>query len=208
MEKKKSFFSARNITFLAVLVALVVVLQVFGGYFKIGATSLSFVLVPIILGGMLLGVWSGALLGFIFGLVVIIDALCGLDPFTMYLLSEQPVMTVLLCLLKGTMAGVVSALVFKAIAKKHKYVAVFVSAALAPIVNTGIFVLGALLITEPINAYLSAAGLDIAGLSPFYIILVICVGVNFFVEFAINLVLAPALYTVETVVEKRIKTKG
>lgn len=207
VSRRREFFSAKNVAFLAVLVALVIILQVFGGYFKIGATSLSFVLVPIILGGMLLGVGAGALLGCVFGLVVIIDALCGIDPFTMFLLSEQPVLTVLLCIVKGVAAGALSALLFKAIAKKNKYVAVFVSAAAAPIINTGIFILGALLITEPINAFLTSVGMELAGLSPFYIVVVICVGVNFFVELAINLVFAPAVYTVERVVEKQITTR-
>lgn len=209
MEKKKSsFFSAKNISFLAVLTALVIVLQVFSGFFKIGATTFSFVLIPIVLGGMLLGPMAGTFLGFVFGCVVLIDALCGLDPFTLYLLGEQPVFTVLLCLVKGMGAGFVSAIAYKLIAAKNKYVAVFVASALAPIVNTGIFIIGAFFITNSISAFLSSAGMDLTGLSPFYIILVFCVGVNFFVEFALNLVLAPAVYTVENVVEKQILARA
>ena len=209
MEKqKKNFFSAKNVTYLAVLTALVIVLQVFSGYFKIGATSLSFVLVPVVLGGMIMGVIPATLLGLVFGLVVIFDALGGLDPFTLYLLGEQPFFTVLLCLVKGAAAGAVSALCFKLIAKKNKYAAVFVAAAVTPVVNTGIFVLGAFCMTGTISAFLSGAGLDLTGLSPFYIVFVLCVGVNFFVEFAINLVCAPAMYTVDNVVSKRIRVNG
>lgn len=208
MEKtKKSYFTAKNVSYLAVLTALVIVLQVFGGYFKIGATSLSFVLVPIVLGGMLLGVVAGGILGAVFGLVVIFDALGGMDPFTLFLLQEQPVFTVLLCLLKGIAAGVIPALAYKLIAKKNKYVAVFAAGALAPICNTGIFVIGAFIIMEPINAFLTAAGMDLNGVSAAYIVFVVCVGVNFFVEFAISLLLSPALYSVTNVVEKQIKSR-
>lgn len=209
MEKeKKKFFSARYITYLAVLTALVIVLQVFSGYFKIGTTSLSFVLVPIVLSGMIMGILPAFILGIVFGCVVLFDALGGLDPFTLYLLGEQPFMTVLLCLVKGGAAGAVSALLFKLVAKKNKYAAAFVAAAAAPLVNTGIFILGALCISGSINSYLSGVGLDITGLSPFYIILVICVGINFFVELAINLICAPALYTVDSVVGKRLAARG
>lgn len=208
MEKaKRSYFSARTVSYLAVLTALVIVLQVFGGYFKIGATSLSFVLVPIVLGGMLLGPVAGGFLGGIFGCVVIFDALGGLDPFTMFLLQEQPVFTVLLCLVKGIAAGVVPALAYKFVVKKNKYVAVFLAGALAPLCNTGIFVLGAFLIMEPINAFLVAAGMDLSGFSAAYIVFVVCVGVNFFVEFAISLLLSPALYSVTNVVEKQFSKK-
>lgn len=51
---------------------------------------------------------------------------------------------------------------------------------------------------------MTSLGVDIAGLSPFYIILVLCVGVNFFVELAINIVCSPAIYTVNRVIEKQI----
>lgn len=54
MERKK-FFTSRNIAFLAVLTALVVVLQLWGSYIRIGGTNLSFVLVPIVLGAVMVG---------------------------------------------------------------------------------------------------------------------------------------------------------
>lgn len=203
MEKeKKKFFSARNITILAVLVALVVVLQVCGGYFKIGATSLSFVLVPIVLGGMLLGIWAGALLGFIFGFIVLMYGVSGVDGFTAILLDQQPVLTVLTVLLKGVLAGIVPALLYKVIAKKQKYVAVFVAAASAPIVNTGVFILGALCMSGTLIENFVGEGESLM-----YFLFIGCAGINFLVEFAINLVLSPAIYTVENVVEKQILNK-
>ena len=208
MKSGKKFFSARNIAYLAILLALVVVLQVFSGYFKIGATAFSLVLVPIVLGGMLLGIWAGTILGLVFGVVVLVDAACGLDPFTMLLIQESPVFTVFLCLFKGGMAGFVSALLFKVINKKNKYAAVFVAAFAAPVVNTGIFVIGAFCGLKFINSTFGALGVEVNGISPAYLVFVMCVGVNFFVELAINIVCAPALYTVDRVVEKRINARG
>ena len=203
MKDVKKFFTARNVAYLAILLALVIVLQACSGFFKIGTTSLSFVLIPIVLGGMLLGVWAGAILGFAFGLVVIIDAVCGLDPFTLILLQESPFFTVFLCLLKGTLAGVVSALLFKLINKKNKYVAVFVATIAAPIVNTGIFILGGLCI----SGLISSLFLD-GSTSVIYFLVIVCAGINFIIEFSINLVFSPALYTVDRVVEKRIQARG
>ncbi len=205
MEKvKKTFFTAKNITYLAVFVALIIVLQMCSSFIKIGTTSFSFVLVPMVLGGMLMGVSVGAALGAVFGIVVLIAALSGLDPFTLYLLNENPVFTVFLCLIKGIAAGAVSALLYKVISRKNKHVAVFVASAAAPIVNTGLFIAGAFIISGTIEGAMTSLGVDIAGLSPFYIILVLCVGVNFFVELAINIVCSPAIYTVNRVIEKQI----
>lgn len=203
MEKeKKNFFSAKNITILAVLVALVVVLQVCGGYFVIGTTSLSFVLIPIVLGGILLGVWAGALLGFLFGFIVLMYGVSGTDAFTATLLAQQPALTVLTVLLKGILAGIVPALLYKVIAKKQKYIAVFVAAASAPLVNTGVFVLGALCMSGLFTEFATANGVSLT-----YFIFIGCAGINFIIEFALNLVLSPAIYTVINVVEKQILKK-
>lgn len=211
MKSEKKFFSARNVTYLAVLLALVIVLQVFSGYFQVGTTRLSFVLVPIALGGMILGVWAGLFLGLAFGVVVIIDALCGLDAFTLLLINASPVsavFTILLCLAKGAAAGAGSALIFKFVAKKNTYAATFAAALAAPILNTGVFVLGAFCMPNVLRDVFAALGVGVDGLSAGYIVFVLCVGVNFFVEFAINLICAPAIYTVDRVVTKSIKLRG
>lgn len=71
--KKKAFFTSRNITFLAVLLALVIVLQIFGGYIKIGPVNFTLTLVPIVLGAVMLGPLAGLILGFAFGLVTLIN---------------------------------------------------------------------------------------------------------------------------------------
>lgn len=200
MEKRK-YFSAKRITGLAVLLALVIVLQVFGSYFKIGATSLSFVLVPIVLAGVLYGVIAGGIMGLAFGIVVLIQALTGVDGFTLILLEDHPVWTVLLCIVKGTAAGVVSGLLYKWMSKKNKYVGVFLAAAAAPIVNTGLFILGSLcFLQDTLKANFVAGGQTVV-----YFLVIVCAGVNFLVEFAINLILAPSVHTVCKVAGKRIK---
>lgn len=200
MEKAKPvFFNAKNIAYLAVLTALVIVLQTCSGFFTFGTTSLSFVLVPIVLGSILLGVGAGAFLGAVFGLVVIFDAVGGLDPFTIVLLGDSPVFTVFLCLAKGIAAGVVPALLYKLISRKSKRAAVIAAAVSAPIANTGLFILGGLVLSDVLSANFVADGTTVI-----YFLIVGCAGVNFLIEFAINLVLSPALYTVTRVVEKQI----
>lgn len=201
-KEKKKFFSAKNITFFAVLLALVIVLQVFGSYFKIGETSLSFVLVPIVLGGILLGPVAGALLGFSFGLIVVIYGVTGVDAFTNMLFNAQPFMTILLCLVKGTAAGFIAGLLYKLVAKKNSYVAVFVASVSAPIVNTGLFILGSLCMSETMEQLFG-----VHGSSLMYFLFITCAGVNFLIELAINIVCSPALSTVTKVVEKQILKK-
>ncbi|MBO5411485.1 MAG: ECF transporter S component [Clostridia bacterium] len=194
---KKGFFSARNITGLAVLTALVVVLQMFGGYFKIGTTSLSFVLVPIVLGGVLYGAFAGAFLGFVFGLVVWLYGVTGADAFTAILFNDHPLITTLLCFGKGIFAGLLGGLTYSLLKRKNEYVGLLTAAAITPIVNTGLFILGALLMSDSLKANFVADGDTVV-----YFLVIGCAGINFLVELAINLIFAPALSRVIGVVRK------
>lgn len=205
VSKKKQFFTAKNISYIAVLVALVVVLQCFGGNIKIAGLSLNLALVPIALGAILFGPTLGSVLGLICGFIILIYGVTGNEPFTFYLFSQNPVMTILLCLVKTTLAGFAAGWAYKLIAKKNKWIAVFVSSALVPIVNTGVFAIGCFIILDTVVAYLNAVGLDTTGLSAFYIVFVIVITWNFFIELLTSLVLAPAVATVTRVVERQIK---
>jgi len=202
-----SFFSAKYVSYLGVLAALVIVFQVLSGFMKIGTTTFSLVLVPIVLGGLILGVTAGAMLGVVFGFIVVVDAFLGLDPFTLFLIGETPIFTIVLCFAKGVAAGVIPALAYKYISKLSRYLGVIVAAILAPVCNTGVFAAGSTLILGYISEYLTEAGMDLTGLSSAYIIFMVLIGVNFLVEMALNIVLAPTLYTVNNVVAKQI-SKG
>lgn len=198
MEEKTNFFSAKRITGFAVLLALVVVLQIWGGSIKIGVTSFSLVLIPIVLGGVMFGVSAGAILGFVFGLIVLIYGITGADAFTALLFNEHPFLTSLLCLGKGAAAGAAAGAMFALVRKKNDYAAIFASSAIAPIVNTGLFILGALLMSDT----LSASEYVAEGTTVLYFLVIGCAGLNFIVEFVVNLILSPALYTVFRVTQK------
>lgn len=201
---KKRFFTAKNISYIAVLVALVVVLQAFGGNITIAGLSLNLALVPIALGAILFGPLVGSLLGFICGLIVMIYGVTGAEPFTFYIFGLSPVITVLLCIVKTTVAGAVAGWVYKLISAKNKWIAVFVTSALVPIVNTGIFAIGCFIIYDSIVAYLAELGLDVTGENALYVVFVVVITWNFFIELLTSLILAPAVATVTRVVEKQI----
>lgn len=198
---KANYFSAKRVTGLAILLALVVVLQTALGSVKIGATSFSLVLIPIVLGGILYGAWAGAFLGFVFGFITLIYGITGADYFTMVLFQAQPVATTLLCILKGATAGFAAGALYKEISKKHEYAAVFTAAAAAPVVNTGLFIVGALcFFKNTLNANFVAQGSTLI-----YFLFIGCAGVNFLVEFAVNLIAAPSLYRVYHIINGKRK---
>lgn len=203
MEKKR-FFSAKNIAMLAVLLACVIVLQsvaLVTGIFL--PTMLSFVLIPIVLGAVLMGPVAGGILGFMFALMCIIFGATGLDGFTALLLGEHPVLTVLTCLLKGIAAGVVPGILYKIISKKNRYAAIVVASLLAPIMNTGIFILGAMTMWGTFQSLAEATGVSVM-----YFIIITCAIINFSIEFASTLIAAPSIYRVIEVVSDKKSNKN
>ena len=198
-------FTSRDIAYLAILSAIIIVLQSLAsfGLLKVGQISISLSLVPIFLGVVLIGFWGGLILGFVFSTVVLIYALTGVDGFTLLLLQYSPAMatmTVILIYVKGCLAPVVSFLVYHALKKKNSQVAVYVASILCPIVNTGIFCLAMLLFGR--NFLLSHPEIFVSG-SVYYIVFFGLAGWNFVVEFAINLVLSPAVYQVKKIYDAK-----
>ncbi len=198
--KERKFFTTRNITYLAVLLALVIVFQVISSFVPISeGVSLNLTLVPIVLGGIIIGVWGGAFLGLMFAIIVVIMSI-AMPTGMMPLIIADPgalVFFIFSTLVRGLVAGVVPALIFKPIAKKNEHAATFVAAASAPITNTAIFILSTLVIFGIVPDLVDMNALE------FFKYLVITVsGINFIIELAINLILSPAIYTVVRVVQR------
>ena len=169
---------------LGLFTAIVAVLQLAGVAIKLGMFSITLTLAPIIVGAALYGLGAGAWLGFVFGVAVLISGDAAA------FLAINPVGTVAVVLLKGTLAGLAAGAVYKALEQKSKLGAVITAGITAPVVNTGIFVLGCYLFFMPlINQWAAGAGAENAGL----FVLTGVVGLNFVVELAVNLVLSSVI---------------
>ena len=190
---KTKFFSTKNVVYLSVLTALLVVLNLLSTVFKI-ITNVNLTLIPIVLGALLLGYRGGIILGLISGLMTFIFGVFNVDPFTNILFVNHPLLTFLTCTVKTTLAGCLGGLVYSLIKNKNAYVATFVASGLIPVINTLVFILGALTMYNTIATKFSP---DVM-----YFLVITCAGVNFIIEFVINLLVAPAIYAVIKVLGK------
>lgn len=196
MEHKR--ISTRTLTGLALLTAVVVVLQLLGAFVRFGPFSISLVLIPIVVGAALYGALSGAWLGLVFGLTVLLSGDAAA------FLGVNPLGTVLTVLLKGALAGLCAGLVYRALAGfdcklvlmvrgREKWsvdLAVIVAAIVCPVVNTGIFLLGCLVFFLPtVSGWAAAMGFESVGR---YMILGL-VGGNFLFELLFNIILSPVI---------------
>ena len=179
----KQHFNTKTIVITGLLLALEIIFQLIGNYLQIGPANINISLVPVVIAGFIGGPISAAILGFFNGIMAL------LSPSTIaFFMPMSPVGTVLVCLLKCTLAGVVSSLVYRWLAKlANVHVATPVAAALVPIINTGLFILGSFIF---FREWIFAEGRDVVGAWGFVIIGV--VGWNFLIELGTTLVLSTA----------------
>lgn len=186
----------------AIFAALVIVLQVFVVIPLPGGFTITLTMVPIIVGAILFGPAAGAFLGGVFGAVVSVQVVTGLMGLYSFMMFEQsPVLTVLVCLLKGIVAGWVAGWLYKLLSAKNKnQLGVILAAVAAPICNTGIFVIAlATIFNNLVNTWV----LENAYENMITFLLFFMVGANFLVEFAVNVILIPVVTRVLAAVKAK-----
>ena len=189
-ERKKQ---TENLVLGAILTAIVVVLQILGGFIKFGPFSVSLVLIPIVIGAAKCGVKIGTWLGLVFGTVVLLNgeatAFFAVNVFG----------TILTVLLKGAACGFAAGLTYKLLAKHNKYAAVIAAAVVCPLVNTGVFLIGCLLFfLDTIKAW----GADLGFTNTVSYVFLSMVGGNFLFELATNMILSPVILRILNFKEK------
>lgn len=187
MKRNQAF--TRKTTLIGLLTALTAVLS----YIKIpvaSAATVTLVLPVVVIGAIICGPLVGAWL-------TVIPALTAIPEAALFM-TYNPFGTLLTLLLKGLLAGYAAGAVYKLLSAKHPNGAVFASAAVAPVINSGVFVLGCYIFIWPELVELAQAngvgvGLLLMGLA----------GVNFIIEIILNLVLCPALLRIIEIAKKK-----
>ncbi len=184
----------------AVLAALIIVLQTIASNIQIGPFTITLSIVPIILGAVLYGPKSSTVLGGVFGLVVVFAVVTGADKGGALMLQENPVATIVLCMLKSTVAGFIAGIVANKLANKGKLnLGVMLASILAPVCNTGIFIIGTCtFFLDLLKSWSGGQGLVVyifAGL----------VGVNFLIELIVGIILVPVILQIIKAVKKIYK---
>lgn len=194
---KKVDKTVRMVT-LAILTALIIILQIVSNFIKFGPVQITLALTPIIIGAALYGMWAGAFLGTVLGVVILVWGLCGLDGgFVLTLMGINPVIGVALATFKTTFAGLAAGAVYTALSKKNDIAASFVAGGLCPIVNTGLFILAMLTVfVDVVKGFADGQNVIVYTFVTF-------VGINFVVEFVVNMVLATAVTRIIRIARKK-----
>lgn len=186
----KATQKTRRLVQMAILIAIMLVLAFTPlGYLKVGAIEITFMTIPVVIGAILLGPAAGAFLGGVFGLTSFIQCF-GMSAFGATLLSINPFLTFLVCMVPRILMGYLAGVIFQVIYRhdKTKILSFAASSLSGALLNTILFV-GMLMLSFGSSEYMMTmrGGL---GLLAF---LAAFVGVNGLVEAIVAFVLGTAI---------------
>ena len=176
-------------TALTAVLAAIVLLMAFTplGYLRVGPVSITFLVIPVVIGGMTLGPVRGGFLGAVFGATSFAQCFMG-DPFGAALAALSPVATAVACFVPRILIGVVAGVLFPALLKvSRSHVLAFVGTAVAgTLTNTILFV--GMVVGFFQSSYF--------GGSPFWTIFVGFFTVNVALELVVGVIVSAALSAV------------
>ncbi|HBL84962.1 MAG: hypothetical protein A2Y17_06985 [Clostridiales bacterium GWF2_38_85] len=184
---KNNFFIASQ----ALFAALILLLTLVFGSIKIGLVEITFIIVPVAIGGMLFGPKSGALLGGVFGISSFLQCIMGTSFFGVWLLGINPFYTFILCVIPRILMGWLSAVIFKSLTKngREKIIPYIIASICTPLFNT-IFFVGtfALLFNNQLMGLANESGFNV-----WYYTIVVFVGINGLIEIIVSLLISPSV---------------
>ena len=188
MKKTKTLKLAQ----LALLVAIVLVMAYTPlGYLRTLGLEISFLMIPVTIGAIVLGPVEGAILGLVFGLTSF--ATCfGSSHFGAALLAINPVFTFITCVVARVLAGFLAGVIFKAVSQKGKEKTGATVASLAgPLLNT-LFFMSSLVIFFSGTDYIKGI-MEALGAKNVFSFVALFVGVQGIVEAAVCFAVASAV---------------
>lgn len=190
--KKKQIVYLTQLALLSAIVWLMAFTPI--GYLHTAGLEITFILIPVIVGGIVLGPAAGSVLGLQFGITSFIQCF-GISFFGAALLSINPLLTFLLCIVPRTLMGFLVGVIFRALQRADRSPAGILSFSISSLcgalLNT-IFFMGLVICffwhTEYIQSICSALNA-----SNVLLFVIFFVGVNGAVEAAVCFVLGTAI---------------
>ena len=185
----------KQIAGVAIFAVIVAALQLFSNYISFGPVSITLSLIPIVIGSIIYGPGAGFFLGLVNGLLVL------LAPTTQIFLSFSFIGTVILCLGKTAIAGLVAGFMYKVLNKLPDWWRIFLTSIFVPIINTGIFTLVMILFYTPlIETFIGEESQNI-----YQYIFLSMIGINFIIELLVNSLLSPTILSLVNYYKKHYK---
>ena len=194
--KSNTSVKTRKLVGVAMFAAVIVVVQTLTTFVWPGVIPMNLVLPVIVMGAILYGRQSGAILGMTFAAIVIWSGISGQAAISTIMWEGSPIIMVASNLIRGAATGFFAAMIYNATAKKDTNVRILITAALTPIINTGIFIATLLVFFQEILR--DRAGDTNVLVFTFFTF----TGFNFILEMVVNIGLVSVIATVLSATKK------
>ena len=185
----------RKMAQLAILIAIMLIFAFTPlGYFKTAGVEITFMVLPVAIGAIVIGPAGGAILGGVFGITSFVQCF-GTSPFGAMLLGINPIFTFITCLVPRVLCGWIAGWIFRALQKvdKTKLVSYCTAALSTALLNTVFFILSIVVFfwkNETFTTTMISWGFS---LDSFWVFVVAFVGLNGLIEAIVNFVVAAAV---------------
>lgn len=182
---KQENSNVRYMTELALLIAIVLVMKLTGlASIPVGPLVMTFTMVPIAIGAMLMGPLAGGILGMVYGFTSFYDAVTGASLMTGVFFQLNPISTFILCVGTRTLVGVLAGWLFRGLKKidPTKTVSYFAVGLATPLLNTLCF-MGYIVLFFYGSDYIQESVAKLGAANPFMFV-ILTVGVQGLVEAA------------------------
>lgn len=183
--------NTKQLVQLALLTA-VILLMAFTpiGYLRTPGIEITFIVVPVAIGAILLGPKGGLILGAVFGVTSFIQSFTS--PMGEILLSINPIATFITCVITRTLVGWFTGLIYAALKKSRaQKAAVWAANLCCPLLNTLLF-MSSLVIFFYHTEYIQGFAAKLGAANPFLFV-ILFVGVNGLIEAATCFILGSAV---------------
>ncbi len=114
----KSSFTVKRMSTLALLIAIILVMSFTPlGYLQIGPLSMSLLTIPVAIGAITMGPVDGLILGIVFGLTSLFNAMSGASAMGTAMFSINPFGCFVVCVVARALMGVCAGLVYLGLSK-------------------------------------------------------------------------------------------
>jgi uncharacterized membrane protein len=184
----------------AILSAIIIIMSFTPlGFLQVGTISITFLMIPVVIGAVIVGPACGLTLGAVFGLTSFARAF-GLEPFGALLLGINPFLTFVMCFVPRVLMGYFVGLIFRALSKidKTKLISFAAASLSGALLNTVLYVSAMVLF---FGDFITTTFKDVGSNIP--AILVALVLVNAVVEAAVCMVAGGAITKALSVTMKK-----
>ena len=174
-----------RLTVTAVLLAITIVLQAIAGFIVIPITNTSpaLSLIPIAVGAIIYGPSCGAILGLGWSLFILASGQAS------GYMAMNFIGTIITVIAKGTLAGIISGVIYNWLKGKNDVVAIVLAAIIVPLINSLVYRIG--LVTFFSDYFFGKA--NAAGMNPVSYFMKAFVAGGFFLEVGISTIFSPII---------------